>query len=161
MSGGQRRAALRTWHNGILGKSGGRGRRSRHKSQLRQRYRRHKKASRRADDRYNKRNQDGVLSTVCHTVLCFIFDFVNRQYCKLDFFMLHIFFIQNSHFAVAQPNQTRKHGIFPVNHRLVMPNDMITEAQLIEVYKFSFFYQLAVYKSLAVVIRQSYHAIFK
>lgn len=30
------------------------------------------------------------------------------------------------------PNQTRKHGIFPVNHRLVMPNDMITEAQLIE-----------------------------
>ncbi len=30
------------------------------------------------------------------------------------------------------PNQTRKHGIFPVSHRLVMPNDMITETQLIE-----------------------------
>lgn len=30
------------------------------------------------------------------------------------------------------PNQTRKHGIFPVGHRLVMPADMITETQLIE-----------------------------
>ncbi|MDE5756383.1 MAG: glycoside hydrolase [Clostridia bacterium] len=30
------------------------------------------------------------------------------------------------------PNQTRKHGIFPVGHRFVLPNDMITETQLIE-----------------------------
>lgn len=30
------------------------------------------------------------------------------------------------------PNQSRKHGIFPVCHRFLMPSDMITETQLIE-----------------------------
>lgn len=30
------------------------------------------------------------------------------------------------------PNQTRKNGIFPINHKFLMPTDMITESQLIE-----------------------------